>query len=166
MPARSNAVALVGIASALVVVDQLTKFSIAAAIGPGRPESRVGIVDSWLALEYTQNRGAAFGLLSGLAPILTVASIATLVGLLLIYIRQKRPPLWQSFATGLISGGAMGNIIDRVRLGFVVDFLSVGTWPNFNVADSAVSVGVLVLLWGFTRPAVTFGLPRATDRGI
>jgi signal peptidase II len=165
VPARSDTVALVGISATVAVIDQLTKSLIVSAIGPGRLDSRVEVFDSWLALEYTQNRGAAFGMLSGLVPVLAAASFAILTGLLLLYMRQESPPLWQTVAIGLINGGALGNLIDRVRLGHVVDFLSVGAWPNFNVADSAITVGVLVLIWGVTRPATTFGVARATDQG-
>jgi signal peptidase II len=165
VPARSDTVALVAISATVAVIDQLTKSLIVSAIGPGRFDSRVEVVDSWLALEYAQNRGAAFGVLSGLVPILAAASFAILTGLLLLYMRQASPPLWQTVAVGLISGGAFGNLIDRVRLGHVVDFLSVGPWPNFNIADSAITVGVLVLIWGLTRPATTFGMARASDQG-
>ena len=94
---------------------------------------RVEAADGWLALEYTENRGAAFGLLPGIAPVLAVATIAILAALLLHYARQTRPPLWHTLAVGAIAGGALGNLIDRVRLGYVVDFVSVGAWPNFNV---------------------------------
>jgi signal peptidase II len=165
VPARSDTVALVGIATTVAVIDQLTKFLIVSAIGPGRLESRVEVVDGWLGLEYTQNRGAAFGVLSGFGPVLATASFAILTGLLLLYMRQARPPLWQTVAIGLIGGGALGNLLDRVRLGHVIDFLSVGPWPNFNIADSAITVGVLVLIWSLTRPATTIGVARATDQG-
>jgi len=165
VPARRDAVALIGIAAVVILIDQLTKFLIVSTIGPGRLESRVEVVDGWLALEYTQNRGAAFGVLSGLVPILAAASFAILTVLLLLYMRQARPPHWQTGAIGLISGGAVGNLVDRVRLGHVVDFLSIGPWPNFNIADSAITVGVLALIWGLTRPATAFGFVRAADRG-
>lgn len=165
MPARSDAVALVGIAAAVAVIDQLTKVLIVSAIGPGQLETRVEVLDSWLALEYTQNRGAAFGVLSGLVPILAAASLAILTGLLAVYARQTKPAFSQTVAIGLISGGALGNLIDRVKLGHVVDFVSVGPWPNFNFADSAISLGVLVLCWGLTRSAPVFGMARETDQG-
>jgi signal peptidase II len=165
VPARSDTVALVGIATTVAVIDQLTKFFIVSAIGPGRLESRVEVVDGWLALEYTQNRGAAFGVLPGPVPVLAAASLAILTGLLILYMRQARPRLWQTVTIGVISGGALGNLVDRVRLGYVVDFLSVGPWPNFNVADSAITVGVLVLIWGLTRPPTVLGMARAIDQG-
>jgi signal peptidase II len=165
VPARSDTVALIGISTSVAVADQLTKFLVVSAIGPGRLESRFEVVDHWLALEYTQNRGAAFGVLSGLGPILTAASFAILSGLLLLYMRQTKPLQWLTIAIGLITGGALGNLIDRVRLGHVIDFLSVGPWPNFNVADSAITVGVLILIWGLRRPATALDMARATDQG-
>ena len=164
MPARSDTAALIGIATTVAAIDQLTKFLIVSAIGPGQLESRVEVVDGWLTLEYTQNRGAAFGVLSGLVPVLAVTSLAIVTGLLLLYLRQARPPLWQTVATGLVSGGALGNLVDRVRLEHVVDFVSVGPWPNFNIADSAITVGVLVLIWGLTRPAPAIDMARAIDQ--
>ena len=104
MPARSDAVALVGIATTVVVIDQLTKVLIASAIGPGQFASRVEVVDGWLALEYTENRGAAFGLFSGLVTDHRPEyRIAILASPLLLFFRQARPPLWQTVAIGAIS---------------------------------------------------------------
>jgi signal peptidase II len=94
-----------------------------------------------------------------------VASFAILTILLLLYLRQARPTHWQTGAIGLISGGALGNLLDRVRLGHVVDFLSLGPWPNFNIADSAITVGVLALIWGLTRRETAFDFVCAADRG-
>src|ERR671910_589877 len=82
VPGRNDTVTLVGIATSVTAIAQLTKLLLVSAIGPGRFESRVEVVDGWLALEYTENRGAAFGILSGLVPALAAASIAIVVGLL------------------------------------------------------------------------------------
>jgi signal peptidase II len=163
MPARNDTLTLVGVTAAVVAIDQLTKLLVVSTIGPDRFASRVEVVDGWLALEYTENRGAAFGVLSGLVPVLTVASIAILTGLLVHYRRQAGPPLWHTLAISAIAGGALGNLVDRVRLGHVIDYLSVGPWPNFNVADSAITVGVLVLIWGWTRPAPAFDIAPVID---
>jgi signal peptidase II len=160
MPARSDAVTLFGVAASVLAIDQLTKYLLVYTIGPDRFDFRVDVVDGWLALEYTENRGAAFGVLSGLVPILIAASIAVVIGLLLHYMRQAKPPLWHTLAIGAIVGGALGNLVDRVRLGHVIDFLSVGPWPNFNLADSAITLGVLVLIWSWTRPASSFDMAR------
>jgi signal peptidase II len=165
VPARSDTVTLVAVAASVAATDQLTKYIVGSAHGPGRIVSRVELAGGWLALEYTENRGAAFGLLSGLAPILAVTSLAVLAGLLLHYMQQARPPFWQTMAIGGIAGGAVGNLLDRFRLGYVIDFLSVGPWPNFNVADSAITMGILVLIWSWSRPPTAFGMPRAIDQG-
>jgi signal peptidase II len=153
VPARSDTVRLVAVAASVVTTDQLTKSLVVSTIGPSRLESRVELAAGWLALEYTENRGAAFGL-----------SIAVLTGLLLHYMRQARPLPWQTIAIGGITGGAVSNLLDRFRFGYVIDFLSVGPWPNFNVADSAITIGVLVLIWSWTRPTTAFGMPRAIDQ--
>jgi signal peptidase II len=163
MPERSDAGIVVALTASVVAIDQLTKFFVVSRIGPGW-ESEVEIVDGWLALEYTENRGAAFGLLSGLAPVLTGVSIAILTGLIWHYCRQLRPRLWHTLAIGAIAGGALGNLVDRVRLGHVIDFVSIGLWPNFNVADSAITVGSLVLLWGLTRELPEHGETRPIDQ--
>ena len=165
MPERSDAVILVALAASVTAIDQLTKFLLVSRIGSGRLGSGVEIVDGWLAIEYTENRGAAFGLFSGLAPIITGLSIAILMGLLWHYFRQIQPPLWETLAIGAIGGGAIGNLIDRVRLGHFIDFVAVGPWPNFNVADSAITAGALNLIWGMTRPAPALGIARQMDQG-
>jgi signal peptidase II len=165
MPERSDAIRLVAVATSVAVIDQLTKFLLTSTIDSQRMASRVEIVQGWLALEYTENRGAAFGLFSGLAPILAGVSIAILAALLLHFLRQAQPPLWQTVATGAITGGAIGNLIDRVRLGYVIDFVSVGPWPNFNVADSAITIGVLILVWGMSRQQSGLGIARPIDQG-
>ena len=164
MPERSDAVTLLAVTTSVSLIDQLTKYLLASPIGSGQLAPTVTIADGWLALEYTENRGVAFGLFSELAPIITGLSIAILMGLLLYFFRQARPPLWQTVATGAIAGGAVGNLIDRVRLGHVIDFVSIGPWPNFNVADSAITIGVLVFVWGMTRQASGLGTARPIDQ--
>lgn len=115
-----------------------------------------------MAIEYAENRGAAFGLLSGLGPVLILGSIIILALLLWQYRRQANPELWQTLALGGIVGGAAGNLFDRVRLGYVVDFIAVGPWPNFNVADGAIALGVALLLWGWFRAEPASG---SAERG-
>jgi len=132
-----------------MISDQLSKALIVSMIGPTEPEKRIDIVGSWIALEYAENRGAAFGLLVGLGPMLTVGSIVVIGVLLFHQLRTLDPPLKETLATGAIVGGAVGNLADRVRLDYVIDFVSVGAWPNFNVADSAITLGVAVAIWSW-----------------
>jgi signal peptidase II len=146
VPERTDVAALVAVAGTVTAIDQLTKAAVVAAIGPGQPDTRIELRASWLALEYVENRGVAFGLLAGLGPILLLVSCALLAGLLAHYAREERPSPWQTLAIGMIAGGAAGNLIDRIRLGYVIDFVAVGAWPNFNVADSAITCGVILMI--------------------
>lgn len=153
MPAHSAAM-LVAAAAALVLgIDQLTKAVVVEAIGPGSASSRIEVATDWIALEYAENRGAAFGLFSGLTPVLAIVSTAIVAGVLVHFFRSPNPALAEVVGVGAIVGGALGNLADRVRLGYVVDFVAIGPWPNFNVADSAITLGVLGLAWGWLHVA-------------
>ena len=132
-------------AIAVVVVDQWTKLRIGAGLGPGSARGRVDLIGEWFALEYAQNRGAAFGLLDDHPLLVTVAAAMILMGVIVYAIGHRHVSAWLWTGIGLVVGGAVGNLIDRLRLGYVVDFVAVGPWPNFNVADSAISVGVACL---------------------
>jgi signal peptidase II len=140
-------------AAALVVLilDQLTKFWALHRLPPGIP---VTVIDGIFSLTLIENRGLAFGMLAGipagwrwLVALLSIGALAVLaiVGLRMLPGGGRLTPL----ALGLIFGGAVGNLIDRGRFGAVVDFLDFYWrgyhWPAFNVADSAITVGVALL---------------------
>jgi signal peptidase II len=146
------AAAVVGV---VVALDQLTKTIVVAKLGPDAPVARYDVLGSWFQLEYAENRGAAFGVLSGLGPLLALLSVVVVLVILFQFGREAKTERWRVVALGLVVGGAMGNVLDRIRLGYVVDFIAVGPWPNFNVADSAICVGVIALLWGWARPQLT-----------
>lgn len=138
-------------AGVVVVLDQITKALALARLVPGVP---VPVLDAWLQLTLVLNPGIAFGLLGSLptawrwtAAALSVAALAVLVRVALRVLPQGG---WVGrVAVGLIFGGAVGNLIDRARFGAVVDFVDVywrtWHWWIFNVADSAISVGVVLL---------------------
>lgn len=162
MPEHSRGLLLTIVASAIVLADQLAKSAIVSAIGPGARASRIDILDEWLALEYAENRGAAFGFFTGVGSLLPWVTFVIIALLLSHHFRSTSPPLWETMAIALIVGGAIGNLVDRIRLGYVIDFVSVGIWPNFNVADSAITIGVLIAIWGWlvrplTRSAARVG---------
>ncbi|MCA9880127.1 MAG: signal peptidase II [Thermomicrobiales bacterium] len=136
------------VAVAVFLLDQLTKVWIALNLAPLSPP-RIDLSGTWLSLEYAENRGVAFGLLGSLGPFVVVAPLVVVTVLAALYLRSSAPPVWQSVGVGLLAGGAAGNLADRLRLGFVVDFISVGRWPNFNVADSAITVGAVTLIAGW-----------------
>ena len=125
------------IAGIILVFDQLTKSLVRAnlPLGSSFPE------DTWVRLTHVANTGAAFGLFPDQSFLLL---ITTLVGYYL-YPPLNAPLLMLSL--GLQLGGALGNLIDRLRLGHVTDFVDFQVWPVFNVADSAIVVGVSILAW-------------------
>jgi signal peptidase II len=148
MPRADARLALpIAVGLAVVLLDQASKALVVDRLGPQAPTQELRLLGSTLALRYVENTGAAFGLLRGAGPALTVAAVLILVGLAVLYRRLADGSAWTAAAIGGIAGGAIGNLIDRIRLGYVVDFVAVGPWPTFNVADSAITIGVLLLAW-------------------
>ena len=98
-------------------------------------------------LQYVENRGAAFGTFRGYGTLISAIALLVVLGAVIFYRRIRRPSAWLMVAIGLLVGGALGNVVDRASAGYVVDFIAVGPWPRFNVADSAVTIGVLLLAW-------------------
>jgi signal peptidase II len=135
------------IAGIVILLDQLTKFAVAGWLGPGESTHRRELLDPILAFEYVENTGAAFGVLRGQTDVLILVALAIVAGLVVYYLRAVRPSIALAASLGLLAGGATGNLIDRLRLGYVIDYVAVGVWPNFNVADMAVTLGVLFLAW-------------------
>ena len=135
---------------AVLVLDQLTKAIVVGELGRSSASHRVGLWEPFLAIEYAENTGAAFGLLPGQGVYLLVLAVVVVVGLL-AFLRLSAPTKVSAGSIGLLIGGAIGNALDRVRLGYVVDFVAVGVWPNFNVADSAITTGVLLFVWTSLR---------------
>lgn len=131
--------------AAIVAVDQLTKALVRGGIALGDED---GIFPG-VQLVHVRNRGVAFGALSG-KPIVMIIVLAALAGLVVWFAtHSRRPYVW--IPTGMLLGGALGNIIDRVRDGAVTDFIKLPLWPAFNVADMAIVFGVLALLWVLER---------------
>ena len=132
-----------GVAAAVVVVDQLTKTWALRSLADGP----VDLV--WtLRLKLTINSGAAFGLGRGLGPVLVVAAVAVLVVLGMLA-RSSSLSTVGAVALGLVLGGALGNLVDRLvrDQGGVVDFVDLQWWPVFNAADAAISVGAVLLVF-------------------
>ena len=131
---------------AVLGLDQLVKLRVLATLGPVPHSKILWLAGDWLALNYAQNTGVAFGLFQNMPQLFTMTSILITVAVIYAYVHHlPNQCAWVQWATGLIVGGALGNIVDRLRLGYVIDFISVGWWPVFNLADSAISVGVTML---------------------
>ncbi len=128
--------------AAVVAVDQLTKHLLESSLREGGESKLIPGV----TLVNTRNRGIAFGLEAGSGAIVSVVIGLALLALLVYFARNAtRPLLW--LPTGLLFGGAIGNIIDRVREGAVTDFIKLPLgWPPFNLADACITVGVIILI--------------------
>jgi signal peptidase II len=126
----------------VLLVDQLTKRLVQSGIAEG---DRDGVLPG-VELVHVRNHGVAFGAFAGGGTIVALVIGVALVALLAWFVRHSRTRLaW--LPTGLLLGGAIGNIFDRIRDGAVTDFIKLPAWPAFNVADVAITVGVLCLLY-------------------
>lgn len=149
--------ALAVTAAAVLALDQATKIVVRAGLEPGETvELAAGI-----SLVNVRNRGIAFGLLAdggGLLVLVTLGALALLLAYFAFH--PERRGMW--LAAGLVTGGAMGNLVDRIRDGAVTDFVDLPFWPAFNVADTAITGGVaLLLLLGFVGGQPTQDRQRA-----
>jgi len=143
------------VSAAVAVADLATKAWVSGVFAPGESIS----VTSFFNLVLAHNTGAAFSFLAGAGGwqrwFFTVVTIVISVGIVVMLSRQRNAP-WVSLALALVLGGALGNLYDRLTLGHVVDFVQLHAggyyWPAFNVADSAISVGVVMLIWDSLRP--------------
>jgi len=142
-----------GLAVLVVVADQITKRVMEDRL---RPQRSIPVIDDILRLTYVENRGAAFGLLQDQTTFFVLVGIIVVGVIAASYRYLPRSGFMLHLALGLQLGGAIGNLIDRVRQGYVVDFVDFGYradwWPVFNVADSAIVVGVALLAFNALTP--------------
>jgi len=127
------------------VLDRITKSLVVAQVPYG---TEVPVVGHWVGIINVHNSGAAFGVAPALAGFFLVAAVAVAIGLV-VYVARNAADVWTYAALGLILGGTLGNGYDRIMFGTVTDFINFHFWPVFNVADSAVSVGVVALVAGY-----------------
>ncbi|HZT07904.1 MAG TPA: signal peptidase II [Chloroflexota bacterium] len=138
------------VAAFVLVADQITK-SLSVRFLVDQPEQSVPILGDFARLTYVSNRGAAFGILQDRTIFFVIVGLVV-IGVILAsyrYFPVTSVPL--RLALGLQLGGAIGNLVDRVRFGYVVDFIDVAIWPVFNLADSAIVVGVGILAFHLLR---------------
>ena len=141
------------VAVGVIALDQIVKAIVRARIDPFETVHLIPGVK----LVRASNSGVAFSVFSGGGPLVVIIAILALGALLTFFVKNlDRPLVW--LPTGMLLGGAAGNLIDRVRDGAVTDFIKLPGWPAFNVADIAITFGVLALLY------VLEGPPRARER--
>lgn len=135
------------VAASVLVVDQVLKAIVAEWLGRGASVHRWELAGRWAAMQYIENSGAAFGVLAG-QPVL-ISALAIIVTFLFLAIMRDEAGHNTVLlaAVGLVLGGSLGNLLDRLRLGYVVDFVAIGIWPKFNIADSAIVIGLMLMAW-------------------
>ncbi|HEX3802376.1 MAG TPA: signal peptidase II [Solirubrobacteraceae bacterium] len=139
---RRTALRAVIVFAIVVAVDQLTKHTLGTWIEPGQ----VRHVIPGVTLVYERNTGVAFSFLAGTGALVYVVTAVALIGLVgFMLLRPGRRLLW--LPTGILVGGAVGNLIDRVARGSVIDFIKLPHWPAFNFADMSITFGVIILVF-------------------
>lgn len=126
----------------IVILDKATKL---LAIEYLQPIRTLPVIEGIFHLTYHENRGAAFGILQGQRTFFLIATTIVLIAITIFMYKYKKIYIPMKLGLNLIVAGAIGNLIDRVRFGFVVDFFDFRVWPVFNIADSAVVVGAILV---------------------
>ncbi len=138
----------------VVVADQFSKLWIRSSLAVGESLPEQGV----FRLTHIHNTGASFGLFQNQSfPLTIVAFIGIVVLLFFVFLVPRRYPFLDTklgkLALGLVLGGTIGNLIDRLSFGHVTDFIDIGIWPIFNIADSAITVGVIIFAYSLLRMA-------------
>ncbi|HET8565259.1 MAG TPA: signal peptidase II [Solirubrobacterales bacterium] len=149
MSAKARAWGLAaGLCGLVLAADQVAKAVVEDHLVPGEFVEVLGPLE----LTLSHNSGVAFGLAGGAGVKLVLVTVAALGVIGYLFARNPlRPGMW--VAVGLVAGGALGNLADRVRADAVTDFIAVGSWPPFNLADTAITLGVLLLVFIYLREA-------------
>lgn len=156
---------LAAVAGTVFILDQITKALIQRTM---RLHESIPIIDRLFSLTYIRNAGAAFGLFAehgnGLRMVFFVTiSVVAILFLWTLFVKTPKEAWLGRLSIAMVMGGAMGNLVDRIRFGEVVDFLDfyIGPyhWPAFNLADSSISVGVALLIWYFIHADGTADRP-------
>ena len=153
----------IGLAVGIVVVDQITK---ALLVGALAPQQSVDVIGDLVRLVYSENGGGLFGLFQGQVLVFAGLSMIVVAMIVAYHARSGRDPLL-SVTLGLLLGGALGNLTDRLTRGFVVDFVDAGIgswrWYTFNVADAAISCAIVLLFLLALRPTAEPPTPTMAD---
>jgi signal peptidase II len=144
MARRRDVLSAAAVALLVVAVDQATKLWAQQALNPGR---EVTVIDGWLWFKLISNSGASLGLLRGYNALFLAVSALLLGAAVVVLLTGAAPGALGAAALGAVAGGITSNLLDRARLGSVIDFIEVHGWPtNFNLADAAIRVGVVLFL--------------------
>jgi len=140
------------IALAVLALDRITKIIALGLLSPG---DSISVIPGIFHITLVLNNGTAFGLFKGMNAFFILVSV-TVIACIILYVWKNRPLgfVW-SLIFGLILGGASGNLFDRIKFGRVIDFFDFRIWPVFNIADSCITIGMILLAWKILRHKCT-----------
>lgn len=134
-----------GIGALVFLVDQASKYLLLRNLSVGEMWNPVPLLKPFVTLTHVTNTGAAFGLFQEHGTLFAIVAVLVVGGIVVFYRYLPPGEVWLRISLGLQLGGALGNLLDRVRLGSVVDFIDFKIWPVFNLADAAIVAGVAIL---------------------
>ena len=139
--------AIIGVAAIIFALDQATKYLVVQNIPLWESWSLSPVLSRLFKITFITNTGAAFGMFPQMGTIFMLVAIIVVVGIVIYHRHLPIENIWVRISLGLQLGGAMGNLVDRVLRGYVVDFVDIGFWPIFNIADTAIVTGVAILAY-------------------
>ncbi|MGI6553251.1 MAG: signal peptidase II [Bacillota bacterium] len=139
---------IAGIVLGILLLDQFSKYLVQLFLSPGET---VPLIHNIFHLTYVQNPGAAFGILAHRTYFFIVTAFLVIFFILIFFRRLDHRQVYLRLGLAMALGGATGNLLDRLRFGYVVDFLDFRVWPVFNLADTAIVLGVGLLCWEILR---------------
>ena len=122
----------------VILLDQLTKYFF---------KNKTILITDFFKINYVENTGAAFGMLKGFNPLFIIISVIVIILMLKYYKEIKKEKAYTHLAFGFLLGGTIGNLIDRIILGYVRDFINFSFWPTFNFADTFSTIAVIILVF-------------------
>ncbi len=137
---------LISVSGLIILLDQITKVIVRTTIPKGKTWEALAWLEPYFRIIYWENRGAAFGLFQGGGGIFGILAILVSIAIFIYYPVIARSDKWMRLALALQLAGALGNLIDRLMIGAVTDFISIWTFPVFNLADLSITTGVIILL--------------------
>ncbi len=142
---------LPAVALLTLVADQISKHLVLSNLDPGQSWNPVASLTPWVSITHVTNTGVAFGLFPDRGSIFVIIAVIVVAAIIFYYRHLPAGQWWIKVSLGLQLGGALGNLLDRLRLGYVVDFIDFKIWPVFNVADSSIVIGVAILAYYLLR---------------
>jgi signal peptidase II len=143
---------LPAVALLVLVADQISKYLVLSNLAPGQSWSPVASLTPWVSITHVTNTGAAFGLFQDQGPLFAGIAVIVVAAIIFYYRQLPAGQWWIKASLGLQLGGALGNLLDRLRLDYkVIDFIDFKIWPVFNLADSSIVIGVAILAYYLLR---------------